>query len=62
MMNLKHIDAIPLPYRVVFSEFICFNRMQSQVLDAILHSGKYLYQILNNFFNCFANFFVLFIR
>ncbi|CAG9857246.1 unnamed protein product [Phyllotreta striolata] len=39
-LNLKHIDEIPARFRGVFSEYVCFNAVQSKVLPSILYSNE----------------------
>lgn len=39
MDNFRSIDEIPPPYRNIFTEYPCFNAVQSQVLDDILYTG-----------------------
>ncbi|KAJ8923069.1 hypothetical protein NQ315_001621 [Exocentrus adspersus] len=40
MDNFRSIDDIPSPYRNIFTEYPCFNAVQSQVLDDILYTDN----------------------
>lgn len=42
--RFKNIETIPLPYRNIFSNFPCFNIVQSEVLDDILYTGNISYK------------------
>lgn len=38
--QLRDINEIPDPYRNIFNDYPCFNIVQSEVLDDILHTGR----------------------
>lgn len=40
--RLRNIEEVPAPYMNIFSKYPCFNIVQSEVLDYILHTGYIL--------------------
>lgn len=39
-MLFKGIEEVPDPYKIIFSSYPCFNAVQSEVFEDVLHSGK----------------------